>query len=596
MSHCGCLPPHGLCLQIFDYPVLSDMIRALEDTLPDGHPMLSACVPPSTDNGPHFQRPSHLGRQATERPSPCALHRTSPGATADGNAIRQQSAPLSLTMPSPHGSRQASHPKRQAQEDLTQGHSSERRRQASIHSEGSWSFPVAVPDLSDEGAADDAMGLARGGSFAGYSAGDPAFCCGLDGFPGAAWDQLSPASSFRGVMRSRITEEPAVHGDVAEDEGHAVIAEIEQDLPSDEAPDASWRSSEAESGVTPEERARGAVEGAVRAVVGADATAATALADGGVDSVSALEIRNKIAEALGVDLPETLLFDYPTAEELIPFVSSLLPRPAPRPASRTAPASRSRPPLHASQATRFGPQTPRSPAAVGPFGGTSPAAPHVAAGKPGARRSLFGGSTSARSSIEMPAVPPRVPSGRPPRHSTPQGSPLRRTLSDLPKAMHEAGGQTPPHRTPPRVPGGPQRSHHRMGPGRRSGATSARASWNEYVGSSGMQGPATWEEKQMMDHVTGGGLGAPGPAPTLALVPMYIPGSAQPVYALQPVQLGAPNGHPRFGGCSSETGHAGWAKTAHPDWLGAGGGADWTDNDEVTIWLGFWARLYLPLC
>jgi polyketide synthase 7 len=62
------------------------------------------------------------------------------------------------------------------------------------------------------------------------------------------------------------------------------------------------------------------VRGEAAAALGHDGTAAVppkaAFSDLGVDSMTAVEIRNRLAEAIGVELPPTLVFDYPTSAAL----------------------------------------------------------------------------------------------------------------------------------------------------------------------------------------------------------------------------------------------------------------------------------------
>jgi polyketide synthase 12/myxalamid-type polyketide synthase MxaB len=53
----------------------------------------------------------------------------------------------------------------------------------------------------------------------------------------------------------------------------------------------------------------------------------------GLDSLMSIEMRNALGAALGVTLPATLLFDYPTTEALGGYLEGLLAPPAPEPAA-----------------------------------------------------------------------------------------------------------------------------------------------------------------------------------------------------------------------------------------------------------------------
>ena len=53
------------------------------------------------------------------------------------------------------------------------------------------------------------------------------------------------------------------------------------------------------------------------------------LMEAGLDSISAVELRNAVSAKFGVDLPATVTFDYPTLEALAGFISSRAARSGP---------------------------------------------------------------------------------------------------------------------------------------------------------------------------------------------------------------------------------------------------------------------------
>ena len=68
------------------------------------------------------------------------------------------------------------------------------------------------------------------------------------------------------------------------------------------------------------------VQDAVRAVLGTtDTSIDQPLMAAGLDSLSSVELRNSLEERLGVQLPSTLVFDYPTISSIVAFLTSKLP-------------------------------------------------------------------------------------------------------------------------------------------------------------------------------------------------------------------------------------------------------------------------------
>jgi acyl carrier protein len=61
---------------------------------------------------------------------------------------------------------------------------------------------------------------------------------------------------------------------------------------------------------------------AVRSVLGAEVGADEPLMAAGRDSLGAVELRNALQEGAGVELPATLMFDYPTVDALAGFIVS----------------------------------------------------------------------------------------------------------------------------------------------------------------------------------------------------------------------------------------------------------------------------------
>ena len=71
-----------------------------------------------------------------------------------------------------------------------------------------------------------------------------------------------------------------------------------------------------------------AVEDAVRGILGADVGADEPLMAAGLDSLGAVELRSSLEGRLGLALPSTLVFDYPTVASLSAFLASKLAGPS----------------------------------------------------------------------------------------------------------------------------------------------------------------------------------------------------------------------------------------------------------------------------
>ena len=70
------------------------------------------------------------------------------------------------------------------------------------------------------------------------------------------------------------------------------------------------------------------VQEAVRSIMGADISADEPLMAAGLDSLGAVELKNSLEGRLGLQLPGTLVFDYPSASAIAAYVETLLPEAA----------------------------------------------------------------------------------------------------------------------------------------------------------------------------------------------------------------------------------------------------------------------------
>jgi acyl carrier protein len=64
------------------------------------------------------------------------------------------------------------------------------------------------------------------------------------------------------------------------------------------------------------------VAASVRSMLGGDVAADAPLMDAGLDSLGAVELKNALERTVGLDLPATLTFDYPTTGALVGFLES----------------------------------------------------------------------------------------------------------------------------------------------------------------------------------------------------------------------------------------------------------------------------------
>lgn len=64
---------------------------------------------------------------------------------------------------------------------------------------------------------------------------------------------------------------------------------------------------------------------AVKTVLGAEVSADASLMSAGLDSLGAVELRKELASVTGLDLPTTLIFDYPSTESIADLILDMLP-------------------------------------------------------------------------------------------------------------------------------------------------------------------------------------------------------------------------------------------------------------------------------
>ena len=93
---------------------------------------------------------------------------------------------------------------------------------------------------------------------------------------------------------------------------------------------------------------------AVAAIIESPISSSAPLMSSGLDSLGAVELRRELATISSLDLPATLVFDYPTIDSLADFIVSELPTPAAaaaRPAAAMPLAPQAMPRLAAAAAT-----------------------------------------------------------------------------------------------------------------------------------------------------------------------------------------------------------------------------------------------------
>ena len=68
--------------------------------------------------------------------------------------------------------------------------------------------------------------------------------------------------------------------------------------------------------------------GAIKEIMGAEVSAEAPLTSAGLDSLGAVELRKELATLTGLELPSTLVFDYPSAQAIAELLAGQL-TPAP---------------------------------------------------------------------------------------------------------------------------------------------------------------------------------------------------------------------------------------------------------------------------
>jgi hypothetical protein len=138
-------------------------------------------------------------------------------------------------------------------------------------------------------------------------------------------------------LESRALRAQVVHGEGQHDAEVAALA----DEPPHSASSATTASA-AEAVATHTSRLgassiRHVIEGAVRRVLGSDVPGDEPLMVAGLDSLGAVELRNALQEDVGIELPSTLMFDYPSVDAIVSyFLACAAPHSNPSPTQSSA--------------------------------------------------------------------------------------------------------------------------------------------------------------------------------------------------------------------------------------------------------------------